>query len=483
MTKLAKISLRDFQRGIVQPISHVIAPQNSVYFSSNFEFDTKIGSAKIREGIARLGAQIVNNSTVLGVHQFITTGGTDVLIAVVNDAASPTNSDFYTSPDAGANWTKETDTDIATWTKNTKTHFLTYLDTVLAYNGTLPAVSSANGTTWAKAPGTDTLDVEHFPLGDTAIEWNDKIYVSGVTSYKNRLYYSSVPSAGAITWDGEYIDIEPEDGGGDITALAKVPGYLLIFKERSLKRWNGSSTFPDDLFRVGAASMEGVTECRGIAYFFAGNGKGIYITNGGRPQKISRPVQDIIDAIPSAYYDDVNSHSDGDNVYFAIGDITLDGLTYGNCVLKYSVDSQTWSLQSYPAKEPQMWLSLKVSGVTYSAFGDDDGELVVIDSGTQDGSTVIEYVFQTHEIELVDTIQDITGIVVHTRNAKSAKVLARVDGGDWKTIGYIKNDNQEIECHLRGTRFEFRISGTSISGEVEVSGLTFTDVDSTTNYE
>ena len=459
----------------------MIAPQTSVYFSSNFEFDTKIGSAKIREGIARLGVQIVNNSTVLGVHQFITTGGTDVLLASVNDAATPDNSDIYSSSNAGATWTKETEAAVVDWTKNLKVHFLTYLDTVVAYNGTDTAASSANGTTWVATGGN--LEVQNFPAGDTAIEWNDKVYVSGVSANKNRLYYSSVPSAGAITWDGEYIDIEPEDGGGDITALAKVPGYLLIFKERSLKRWNGSSTFPDDLFRVGVASMEAVTECRGIAYFFAGNGKGVYITNGGRPQKISRPVQDIIDAIPSAYYDDVNSHSDGDNVYFAIGDITLDGLTYGNCVLKYSVDSQTWSLQSYPAKEPQMWLSLKLSGVTYSAFGDDDGELVVIDSGTQDGSTVIEYVFQTHEIELVDTIQDITGIVVHTRNAKSAKVLARVDGGDWKSIGSIKNDNQEIECHLRGTRFEFRISGTSISGEVEVSGLTFTDVDSTTNYE
>lgn len=481
MVKLPTIRMRECSKGIVQPVSHYLAPQNSVYFAENLEFDTKIGVGKIRSGSALVGVQVLNNVDVLGIHQFVLTSGTTVLIASVNDAASPTNSDIYTSVDAGANWVKQTDAAVADWTKDVKVRFLTYLDTVVAYNGTDAAASAADGTTWVATAGN--LEVQNFPLGDVAIEWNDKVYVAGVTANKNRLYYSSVPSAGVITWAGaEFIDIEPEDGGGRITALAKIPGYLLIFKARSLKRWNGSSTFPDDLYSVGTPSMEGVCECRGIAYFFANNGKGIYATNGGYPVKISKPVDDIIALIPASYYSSVSSHSDGDSVRFSIGDITYDGIVYSNCVLKYNVDTQNWALMSY-ATEPQMWTTYIASGATYTIFGDDDGEIILIDSGTTDGGTELEFTYQTHELEFADTIQNITELIVHTKNADSAVVMARVDGGDWAEIGTIANDNQLINCNLRGTKFEFRISGINTVDTIEVQGLSFNDVEITENYE
>lgn len=481
MPKLPKQIFRNCNKGLVMPVSHLLAPIDSVYFSQNLEYDTKIGVAKIRHGTARVGDQIVDNAEVLGVHQFITTGGVAILLAAVNDGASPSHLDIYSL--TGSTWTKRKE-DL---TKDIKARFLTYLDTVVAYNGTDAATCSVNGTAWAAATGN--LDGANFPLGDVAIEWNDRIYVSGVSGEKHRLYYSSTPTAGAISWTSGngYLDIEPEDGGGDITALAKVPGYLLIFKERSLKRWNGSSTFPDDLFKVGAASMEAVCLGKGAAYFFSADGKGIYATAGSYPALISKPVKDIIDAIPSSYYTSVSSHSDGTDVRFSIGDITLDGLDYTNVVLKYNIDTQTWSCHSY-GTEPLVWTTYKSGGETITIFGDNDGNIMEIGTGTEDVDAAaavvpIEFTYQTHELEFSDTIQEITRLVVHTRYGKDSKVLARIDNGDWKEIGSVKNDNQLINCSLRGTRFQFRISGTNKAGDVEIGGITFLSINSTDNYK
>lgn len=544
--KLEKKIFRNLSKGILQPVSGVLAPTDSVYFSQNIEYDTKLGVGTIRKGTGRIGGQIVNDAKCVGLHMFITTSGTNILLACVNDAASPTNSDIYSL--TGATWTKRKEN----LTKNIKTRFLTYLDTVVAYNGTDAATCSINGTTWAAATGN--LDGANFPLGDVAMEWNDRVYVTGVVGQKSRLFYSSLPKVklnydaqsanftvglvvkggtseatgtisadtdggttgvltltdvsgtfqnnetitdtdtgsatanGAnylgISWtDGNgYIDIEPEDGGGDITAQAKVPGYLLIFKERSLKRWNGSSTYPDDLLKVGAASMEGVCVGKGAAYFFAADGSGIYATAGSSPILISKPVQHIIDAISASYYTSVSSHSDEMDVWFSIGDITLDGLTYNNAVLKYNIGTQTWSFNAY-AKEALVWSIYVDGGATYTLFGNDDGEILTIKSGTSDATIPLEFAYQTQELEFSDTVSEIKSFVVHTRKGKSAKVLARVDDGDWKEIGSIKTNNQEIKCSLRGTVFEFRIAGNSISGELEIGGITFTEILTTENYQ
>lgn len=553
MSKLPKQIYRNSSKGLVQPISSLLTPIDSVYFSQNLEFDTKIGVAKIRKGTARVGNQIENNAEVLGVHQFISTTGTEILLAAVNDGTTPVHSDIYSL--TGVTWTKRKE-DL---TKDIKTRFLTYLDTVVAYNGTDAASCSVNGTVWAAANGN--LDGANFPLGNVAMEWNDRVYASGVSEQKTRLFYSSTPKiylkydgqtqnftvgatltggtsgatatisedtdsgttgtlklsalngtfqnnetitddetpAGSATTNGTnylaiswtsgngYIDIEPEDGGGDIIALAKVPGYLLIFKERSLKRWNGSSTFPDDLYKVGAASMEAVCLGKGAVYFFSADGKGIYATAGSYPALISKPVQYIIDAIPSSYYTSVSSHSDGEDVRFSIGDITLDGLDYNNCVLKYNIGTQTWSLMTY-GTEAKVWTTYKTGGATYTIFGDDDGDIMEIKRGTEDvddtASVVpIEFTYQTHELEFSDTIQEITRLVVHTRYGKNSKVLACIDNGDWKEIGSIKNDNQLITCSLRGTRFQFRVSGSNEAGEVEIGGFTYLQINKTDNYK
>ena len=73
----------------------------------------------------------------------------------------------------------------------------------------------------------------------------------------------------------------------------------MIYKQRSLKRWNFDSTFPEDLINIGTQSNESILRARGRNFFFSGPTG--YETNGGYPNKISRPIQRIVDAIPASF--------------------------------------------------------------------------------------------------------------------------------------------------------------------------------------
>ena len=186
MPEIQPISRKTFSKGIVQPVTYDVAPIDSVYLAQNFEFDTKIGAAKLRAGTLLEGSVITGGAgkDVLGLHQLITTGGTNVVLAVIDGAATAT---LYSYDDPG--WTSE----VASLTKAVKHRFLTFLDTVVMVNGTDAATCSVDGLAWAAANGN--LDGANMPVGDVIIEWHDRVYITGVSGDKNRLYYSSTPTA------------------------------------------------------------------------------------------------------------------------------------------------------------------------------------------------------------------------------------------------------------------------------------------------
>ena len=280
-------------------------------------------------------------------------------------------------------WTKTTE-DL---TKNLKVRFVQFLDAVTAINGTDNPITF-DGTDW-----TDTTihDTANFPVAKYAIEWKDRIYCAGVSGNFCRLYYSTIAVAGGtITWGGDYIDIEPEAEQGNITGLAKVPGYLLVFKERALKRWDGSSTYPDDLEILGSPSQESIVNTgKTVMYFSAGYKDSVSFqeTNGSETRKISRAIQEITEAIPSANYSDVAGFSDGNTVRWSIGSgIVLDGITYNNVEVLYHITTHTWQVFNYPTKHTIY--SPYISGTDLKmTCGDDDGQVIELDTGTTDEYT------------------------------------------------------------------------------------------------
>ena len=466
------IQFRDFSKGNVRVVQSSIVPQNSVKLALNLDSDKELGSLVSRQGTNIVGAQAVASATCYGISYFRDTVGTShKLFGVFSDGA---NNDIY-DMSTGA---KSLEDD----TKEKKTRFCTYLDSIVRVNGTDDR-KAYNGTAWVDTAGV--FDLDNMPNGTVVIEWKDRVYTAGVSTTPNVLYYSGVadPSARTVSWtvgNGQ-IEIEQEDGGGAITALEKVPGYLLIFKERTMKRWDGSSTYPEDLVNIGAPTQEAV--CRGREMVFIANQEGVWATNGGYPQRISRPIQDLWDAIPAANISSIATACDEKYVYVYAGDITLGDNSYTNICFKYNIDNQTWDIYSYYHDFTCFtWYISSSSKVIVG--GDKNGQAIQINTGNTDyHSTVqpITYSLETNDIEFGNistrgVIKEVSEMNVFTENCRLGKVMHRVNSNrdkDWKPIGNINNDVQDLSFKAKGNWFNFKISGISSSGQVKILGFEF----------
>ena len=473
--KIGVQKLRDMSSGIIQGVDESITPKNSVYLANNLVFDENLGRAKLRNGTTQMGAQIVNDKSILGLFQHITTGGTKKMLSVIDDTGAANSDVFYST---GAGWTICTGSGI-NLTKDLKAHFTTFLDTTVLVNGT-EAITTTDGIAWVNTAGN--LDVGDMPKGKYVTEWQDKIFIAGVTGNLDRLYFSSTPVAGVINWtDAEYIDMEPEDGAGAVTGLAKVPGYILVLKERSLKRWDGNSTYPESLISIGTPSQEAIVQTKQSVFYF--NKRGIYETTGGYPRKISRKIQDIINAIPSSYYGTVSGWGDGENVYFSIGDITLNDLTFNNVVVCYNINSQIWTMFSFP-NEFLVWHHyIDSNSDEIIVAGDDDGNVWKVLNGSQDGSTDINWLLQynTQEFGSRGRITDISKIVVYSKNVRNGALYIKSEDKEFEPYGTIKNDVEEIDKSISGRYFDIRLQGSG-RDDIEIMGLDFPTININENY-
>src|SRR4051812_24685130 len=84
--------LQDFSRGQINNVNRNVVPANSVDLGMNLDFDEEIGSAVSRLGTGIVGAQLVASMTILGLHNFRDTVGTNhKVLAAVNAAGGATS--------------------------------------------------------------------------------------------------------------------------------------------------------------------------------------------------------------------------------------------------------------------------------------------------------------------------------------------------------------------------------------------------------
>ena len=467
MPKISPQTIRNVNEGIVQGVDERIVMPNSVTMALNMVFHKILGRATVRDGTTQLGSQIASGESCLGLFQHITSDGTLVPLSVFDTVLYAFSSSAWASASTGLT--------------ALPMRFATFLDTTVAVNGTDSARATTDGTSWATS-GTN-LDVDNMPAGKYVIEFKDRVYTAGVSGTLDRLFFSSTPTSGAISWTSGNgnIDIEVEEGAGAITGLAKVPGFLLVFKERSLKRWDTNSTFPESLISIGTPSQEAIVQTKQSVFYF--NKRGIYETTGGYPRKISRRVQDIIDAIPSSYYASVSGYGDGENVLFSIGDITLNDLTLTNCVLHYRIEEQIWTLLSFPNELLKWSKYVDSNGDEEILAGDDDGNVWRVLKGTGDAGEDINWLleYQPQEFGSRGRFTDISRMVAYSKKVTNGVLSTKVEEEDFKSYGNINQNVEEIKKSLRGRYISFRIQGKGTEGEV--LGIEFPDPNITLSYQ
>ena len=459
---------RDFSFGNLQKVSSEIIVPNSVPFSMNLLFDRVLGEAVSRQGTNIVGSQVSAGNPCLGLFQHLdSTAANHKLWAGFNgsiyDAVAGSSS-------------------LGSLSATARMRFTTFLNTTLMLNGS-QSRSYTNAGGWVSSGGV--LNVNGVPSGGQfPLEFKDRVYCA-VT---DRLYYTNTPTSGSVSWSASgsgSLQAEQEDGGGTLQALNKVPGYLMIYKQRSLKRWNFDSSFPEDLINIGTQSHESVVRARGKNYFFYGP-NGFYETQGGYPNLISRPIQRIVEGIASSFYANVNGWSDNENIYWSVGTVTMNfdrGFTesYTNVVVRYHIDTQQWA----PLRYAHNFRALHqyISGNdTLLVGGDADGQALQLNTGNTDyNNQAITYILQSPEFDFKarekrKTISE--KIYVHSDGTSGAELQARLDYGDWKSIGSLKDIVSEVYIKpITAKIFEFRIVDSIAGVQIKLRGMDFPNVD------
>lgn len=448
-------------------VDEVLMPTGAVSWSLNMHFD-KIGAATVRPGLTLLGSQIVDNFAIKALHQFLDTGsGTnDRLIAVANTVVYALVSGTWTSKRTGL-------------TASTKARFTNFVDLVFMVNG-LEAMQSWDGG----AGNFSTTNVTSAPVAKYIDNFRSRVWAAATTSLPSRLYYSTVADgSGNITWDTatQYIDVAPGDGE-DLTGIKKFATALYAFKPSTVYRiFSVNETEPDPQIFVGTYSQESITVAKDGMYWH--HPSGIYRLRKGEtnPMEISRPIYDIIKNVTRANYTEVASWNDDDHVYFHVGTVALSGVTLTNCVVRWTMSTEVWTIYTY-AVPLLVGATYDNSSAIDRVVGDDDGNVYTFNSGVTDNTVAIKYELETRWLNISGlrsekkTIRKITGLHENLVGANVGWRNGDMNRKEIKPIGQLGVQETNFpNLEIEGSRLKFSIRGATNSGSGVFQGWEIID--------
>lgn len=463
----------DFSGGSMDDlsVSDTLMPKNAVRKAMNVLTTRPRGAATQRLGTTKLGGDVESAKTILGLFNFraSTTSSTSRLLAAANGTIYYLNSSTWTSILGSLN-------------TSAKVRFVEYLDVVAAMNGT-DAVKTWDGTAGAWIATGGPLDVGNFPVTKFAAILNGRVCAAGNSTNPSRLYQSSIVSAGAVSWTSgnKTVDVHPNDGTGELTSLQGNGKFLLLFKNRSLFRYDDNELVR--VVNIGTPSHESVsTDDNGIVYFFGqgANGVGFYKTTGGYPVKISRAITKWVEAIDPAFYTNISSYTDGSRVYWSIGSVTIDDTTYTNAWLVYNIADQTWEQRNYADRFRVFAQYINTSNALTTVAGDTDGMVQTIDSGYTDNTTAIYSELEGGPIyasPLRARVCTVHEIYMLSRDFQGITGYMKVDSGDYELIGTTEAREKKFPTNFRGRTFYPKITAVNSGPPFIFEGFVLSDMD------
>ncbi len=478
----------DFSAGVVAGANESLNPLGSVGLAINFDFDYEIGSASTRLGTFIVGGQMVPGKSILGLHNHVA-GSVSKLFSAIN-VADDASAVIYDQAGAAV---------VEGLTANKKVRLLTFLGSTLAINGA-DAERAWNGSSWITTAGA--FDLANMPgsnLNNLCTIFLDRVYLAGDVANPSRLYYSGLSSGTAVSWTSGngYIDIDGGNDKGPITAFGRVPGYVLIFKTRSMTRWNFSSAFPEELISYGTPSQESVVSAGGVCAFYSNSNehdKGFFMTNGGAPVPIShdtnRPIKKWVEAIATENETNISGRAINNGFAWSVGDIELDGQTFRNVELCYNRLVNQWSVRTYPTKFTVYASYLDGQSRNVTVAGDDDGCVIELDRPErfvdyitvdgEPGEQAIPFDIRTHqEKHGFNQLKEISGsIAFDTRLGEGATPYIVADKKRQIECPSLEKEVDEVKLpdNIKGSYFTYGLRGAMSVGrlilkEIEVPNI------------
>lgn len=372
-----------------------------------------------------------------------------------------------------------------------KPRFSQYLNYIWMVNGNAQIggdpVATSNGGNF----GTDLIP-DNFPAGDfISAGFEGRVWVANKTT--GVIYYTDIvqfiqPSTYILTYNQavNFISQLTPQTGESITALYQVPRALLVFTENSIYRIYGATSvdaYP--AYNVGTFSQESILETKTGIFFH--HSSGFYqFDYGSQPVEISRRIIDFVKAIPRDNYGDITGAYDGfDCVQWSVGQVTVEGVVFTNCVLRYTISTQVWTIYDYVNDQ-----------ITAMIFYDDGTDLVHL-MGTSAGKTgametgftdfgapfYFEFIDRWRPFDQMYYLtKSMSGFSVYSENAAGANLSYQKQKSGpnaWLPIGTVDEENNAIMPNSNTDDFDvirLRLAGNTKGAQIVVHGIEITQL-------
>lgn len=302
------------------------------------------------------------------------------------------------------------------------------------------------------------------------------------------IYYTDIvqfvpPDVYSFTYnaDTNFITTLSPQTGQNFTAMFRVPRALLVFTEDHIYRIYGATSvdaYP--AYDVGTYSQESIIQTKTGIFFH--HSSGFYqFDYGSQPVEISRRIIDFVKAIPRSYYEDITGVYDGfDNVMWYVGSVTVEGVVFSNCALRYTISTQVWTIYDYVNNVVTAMIIYDDGDVLTHLMGTQAGLVGSIDTGPTDFGSSFYY-------EMIDRWRSFTdmycetkaldGINVYSENAAGANISYQIQKSGpnaWIPLATVDERNNSL-FPSQGTEdfdvLRLRIAGNTKGTQVVIHGI------------
>lgn len=418
------LKITNFLQPPTTELSHFLAGENQLVICNGVNPSYKKGVLYKDTGYSKVGTTLQANKSVTGLHNFRQTASTQKMLATINNSGGTNltlqynNAGTWTAINVGA--TYDAFEDCTTEMED----FIGYCF-IVGYDSTdgvwLP-VASLTGTTFS----TSTC-VTSMPNAKYVKRYRDRLYIANCYnsgSYPYRVYYSSVPSAGAITWTpaSDFLDV---DFSEEITGINENWDRLLIFTELSAYMYDQESW--KKVWDVGGYHRT----IRNVgAYMVFANKDNVWASTGGRPAPIGNDILELLRNSDKAYWTaDVVEQE----YHLYVGNTEANGIAYANCLLTYNLETGMWRwrelydsitvLARYTASGVSSLYMGTTGGMVMAKGKHTDTSLV-----TSDNAKPITSHFRTKAYDLGDpsVVKDITKLFAYSEYAQGLSLHYRI---------------------------------------------------------
>ena len=462
-------------------LNDTIAPENSVQIAVNMNFD-RVGAI-----ISRTGIQDLNSTGLSGnLHYFGTwnplPGG--LIPKLLGQAGTGANAfkQIYSWNRTSNTWVL-----VRTLVQDVPARFSQFLGVTWMVNGSQgDPVQFFNGTTFTTTFGTLSVP-PGFPRGDFIhAGFEGRVWVADAmldVVYFTDIVQFTPPASYTLTFDitKNFIkNFSPQDGES-ITGFFRVPRALLVFKQNHIYRVYGAYSVDNyPAYNVGTFSQESIVQTKDGIYFH--HSSGFYKFNyDGQPTEISRKVIDFVKAIEKARYREIRGVYDGfDAIEWIVGAVTVEGATFRNCVMRYTISTQLWTIYDYAASSLLALIRFDDGTEIRSFVSTIVSQFGVIDSGNNDFGApfYIEIIDRWRSFtDMYAKAKSISGLNVYTENGAGLRLEYQTEKSPpnvWKYLDTVTDQYDALFPNATTDDFanvRLRLAGNTSGTQIIYHGM------------